>query len=63
MENCRGQTYDGAGAMAESVRGVSSRILSMYPKSFVYTLYVPHSQPLCREKFRYPNSEEHDGFS
>ena len=26
VENCRGHTYDGAGAMAGSVRGVSSRI-------------------------------------
>ena len=62
MENCRGQTYDGAGAMAGSVRGVSSRILSVYPKA-LYTHCTSHILNLYRKRLRSSYSEKHDGFS
>lgn len=41
MENCRGQTYDGAGAMAGCRKGVSTRILGLYPKA-LYTHCTSH---------------------
>jgi hypothetical protein len=46
MENCRGQTYDGTGAMAGRVWGVSTRILSVYPKA-LYTHCTSHILNLC----------------
>ena len=44
MENCRGQTYDGASALAGSVRGVFFPYyyyLRMYPKA-LYTHCTSH---------------------
>ena len=46
MENCRGQTYDGAGSMAGCVRGISTRIQAMYSKA-LYTHCTSHVLNLC----------------
>ena len=46
MENCRGQAYDGAGAMAGNVKGVSSRISQFYPKA-IYIHCNSHVLNLC----------------
>ena len=42
----KGQTYDGAGALAGQVRGTAGCISSLYPKAF-YTHCAPHHLNLC----------------
>lgn len=44
--NIRGQTYDGAGAMAGKSRGAAARIQEALPKA-IYTHCCTCPQPLC----------------
>ena len=44
--NLRGQTYDGAGAMAGKKKGVAARIQQMFPKA-PYTHCAAHALNLC----------------
>lgn len=44
--HCRGQTYDGAGAMAGKNKGAASRIQGVYPKA-IYTHCAAHALNLC----------------
>ena len=46
MDNCRGQTYDGAGEMAGKRKGVFTRILNLHPKA-IYTHCASHILNLC----------------
>ena len=46
MDDCRGQGYDGAGAMAGSGKGVASRISQRYPNA-VYIHCYSHILNLC----------------
>lgn len=46
MDNCRGQGYDGAGAMAGSEKGVAKRITDKYPKA-LYIHCHSHILNLC----------------
>ena len=46
MKNCRGQGYDGTGAMAGSVRGVAKRISDIYPAA-LYCHCCSHKLNLC----------------
>lgn len=46
MLNCRGQAYDGAGAMAGKVKGVATRISKKYPKAH-YMHCAAHVLNLC----------------
>ena len=39
MNDCRGQGYDVAGAMAGSEKGVTSRILQRYPNAIYIYCY------------------------
>ena len=49
MENCRGQTYDGAGNMAGCNKGVATRIQQIYPHA-MYTHCSSHILNLCLVK-------------
>ena len=40
-DHCRGQGYDGAGNMADAIKGAASIIHSQYPKA-IYFHYAPH---------------------
>ena len=42
----RGQTYDGAGAMAGKRKGAAARITDLHPKA-LYTHCVAHALNLC----------------
>ena len=44
--NIRGQTYDGAGAMAGKRKGAAARILEAFPKA-IYTHCAAHALNLC----------------
>ena len=61
MKNCRGQCYDGAGAMAGKVRGVAAGIASDYPDAH-YTHCASHQLSDCASLSSATNSER-DGHS
>ena len=45
MDDCRGQGYDGAGAMAGSEKGVTSRISQRYPNQCnLHSLLFTHTK-------------------
>ena len=46
MTRCRGQGYDGAGAMAGGIRGVAKRINDVYPEA-IYCHCCSHRLNLC----------------
>lgn len=58
----RGQTYDGAGAMAGKRRGAAAPISNLYPKA-VYTHYVAHSFIMCGKLLQHYLNAIHDGYS
>jgi hypothetical protein len=49
LHNLRGQSYDGAGAMAGTNKGAAARVMEIYPKA-LYTHCASHRLNLCIAK-------------